>query len=34
VTFSQQPRQSREKEADGVSAQRREKRRKRQAPSQ
>lgn len=34
VTFSQQPRQSREKEGDGVSAQRREKRRKRPAPSQ
>lgn len=34
VTFSQQPRQSREKEGDGVGAQRREKRRKRQSPSQ
>jgi Helix-hairpin-helix motif len=34
VTFSQQPRQSREKEGDGVAAQRREKRRKRHAPSQ
>jgi len=34
VTFSQQPRQSREKEGDGVSAGRREKRRKRQSPSQ
>ena len=34
VTFSQQPRQSREKEGDGVRAQRREKRRKRPAPSQ
>lgn len=34
VTFSQQPRQSREKEGDGVSAQRRETRRKRRPPSQ
>jgi DNA uptake protein ComE-like DNA-binding protein len=34
VTFSQQPRQSREKEGDGGTAQRREKRRKRQSPSQ
>jgi competence protein ComEA len=34
VTFSQQPRQSREKESDGVAARRREKRPKRQTPSQ
>ncbi len=34
VTFSQQPRQSREKEGDGVAAKRGVKRRKRQTPSQ
>ncbi len=34
VTFSQQPRQSREKEGDGVTVQRLKKRRKRQTPSQ
>ena len=34
VTFSQQPRQSREKEGDGVAAKRGGKRRKRQTPSQ
>ena len=34
VTFSQQPRQSREKEGDGVAAKRGNKRRKRQTPSQ
>jgi DNA uptake protein ComE-like DNA-binding protein len=34
VTFSLQPRQSREKDSDGASAKHREKRRKRQSPSQ